>query len=147
MVEQAFAASEQRAKMCEMMFEKFESPAFFLSKDAVLAAFAAGRATGLVVDIGSGLTRVSPVHDGYILKKGITKNNLAGEAISQWMHRCITVTHTSLACFAVVSLAYHKELVHGSARAHSTHPTALHALARSAVLSHQWWICRGKGHR
>lgn len=90
MVEQAFAASEQRAKMCEMMFEKFESPAFFLSKDAVLAAFAAGRATGLVVDIGSGLTRVSPVHDGYILKKGITKNNLAGEAISQWMHRCIT---------------------------------------------------------
>lgn len=127
MVEQAFAASEQRAKMCEMMFEKFESPAFFLSKDAVLAAFAAGRATGLVVDIGSGLTRVSPVHDGYILKKGITKNNLAGEAISQWMHRCITVTHT--------------------ARAHSTHPTALHALARSAVSSHQWWICRGKGHR
>ena len=74
------------------MFEKFESPAFFLSKDAVLAAFAAGRATGLVVDIGSGLSRVSPVHDGYILKKGITKNTLAGEAISQWMHRCVTVS-------------------------------------------------------
>merc|ERR1719231_1774092 len=77
-----------------MIFEKFESPAFFLSKDAVLAAFAAGRATGLVVDIGSGLTRVSPVHDGYILKKGITKNNLAGDAITKWMHRCLTANGT-----------------------------------------------------
>eukprot|EP00656_Telonema_subtile_P000534 TRINITY_DN10245_c0_g1_i1.p1 TRINITY_DN10245_c0_g1~~TRINITY_DN10245_c0_g1_i1.p1 ORF type:complete len:408 (-),score=125.39 TRINITY_DN10245_c0_g1_i1:86-1309(-) len=89
MVEQSFAASEQRSKMCEMMFEKFEAPAFFLSKDAVLSAFAAGRASGLVVDVGSGLSRVSPVHDGYILKKGITKNNLAGEAITKWMHRSI----------------------------------------------------------
>merc|ERR1712166_1183464 len=81
LVEQSFAASEQRSKMCEMMFEKFEVPAFFLSKDAVLSAFAAGRATGLVVDVGSSLSRVSPVHDGYILKKGITKNSLAGDAI------------------------------------------------------------------
>eukprot|EP00658_Telonema_sp_P-2_P077292 TRINITY_DN6956_c0_g1_i3.p1 TRINITY_DN6956_c0_g1~~TRINITY_DN6956_c0_g1_i3.p1 ORF type:complete len:355 (-),score=83.28 TRINITY_DN6956_c0_g1_i3:478-1542(-) len=90
LVEQAFLPSEQRAKMCELMFEKFEVPAFFLSKDAVLSAFAAGRATGLVVDVGAGLSRVSPVHDGYILKKGITKNTLAGEAVSKWMYRCIT---------------------------------------------------------
>lgn len=89
LVEQSFAAAEQRSKMCEMMFENFEVPAFFLSKDAVLSAFAAGRATGLVVDVGSSLSRVSPVHDGYILKKGITKNSLAGDAITKWMHRSI----------------------------------------------------------
>jgi len=96
MVEQSFAASEQRTKMCEIMFEKFEAPAFFLSKDAVLSAFAAGRASGLVVDVGSGLSRITPVHDGYVLKKGITKNNLAGEAISKWMHRCITGKGTAV---------------------------------------------------
>ncbi len=50
----------------------------------------------MVVDVGSGLSRVSPVHDGYILKKGITKNNLAGEAITKWMHRSIQVQRRSL---------------------------------------------------
>merc|ERR1712166_1113302 len=96
LVEQSFAASEQRSKMCEMMFEKFEVPAFFLSKDAVLSAFAAGRATGLVVDVGSSLSRVSPVHDGYILKKGITKNSLAGDATTKWMHRSIAAKGTAV---------------------------------------------------
>jgi len=65
------------------MFEKFDTPAFFLSKDAVLSAFASGRATALVLDCGGSCSRVSPVHDGYILKKGVIKNKLAGEVTKQ----------------------------------------------------------------
>ena len=46
------------------MFEKYGIPAFFLCKNAVLAAFANGRATGVVLDAGHTQASAVPVHDG-----------------------------------------------------------------------------------
>lgn len=42
----------KREKMTELMFEKYNVPAFFLVKNAVLSAFANGRATALILDAG-----------------------------------------------------------------------------------------------
>lgn len=42
----------KREKLTEIMFEKYKVPAFFLVKNAALAAFANGRATALVIDSG-----------------------------------------------------------------------------------------------
>jgi len=52
------------------MFEKYNVPAFYLVKNAVLAAFANGRSTGIVVDSGSSHTSAVPVYDGYVLSQG-----------------------------------------------------------------------------
>lgn len=41
-----------REKMVELMFEKYNVPAIFLAKNAVLSSFAMGRQTSLVVDMG-----------------------------------------------------------------------------------------------
>ncbi|CAK9185667.1 unnamed protein product [Ilex paraguariensis] len=41
---------QQREKAAEIMFEKYQVPALFLAKNAVLTSFASGRATSLVVD-------------------------------------------------------------------------------------------------
>ena len=51
------------------MFEKYNVPAFFLVKNAVLAAFANGRSTGLVLDSGASHTSAIPVHEGYVLQQ------------------------------------------------------------------------------
>jgi hypothetical protein len=40
-------------RMCELMFETFEVPALFMSKDAVLSCYAVGRTSGLVIDCGA----------------------------------------------------------------------------------------------
>ena len=40
-------------QLCELMFEKYNVPAFFLVKNALLAAFAYGCSTGLVRDTSS----------------------------------------------------------------------------------------------
>ena len=40
---------DRREQLCEIMFEKYNVPAFFLVKNAVLAAFANGRSTGELV--------------------------------------------------------------------------------------------------
>jgi actin-related protein len=40
------------SRLAEIMFESFHTSALFMSKDAVLSCYAAGRTTGLVVDMG-----------------------------------------------------------------------------------------------
>lgn len=42
-----------REKLTELMFEKYNVPAFNLTKNAVLATFANGRSSGLVLDGGN----------------------------------------------------------------------------------------------
>merc|ERR1712107_332353 len=44
---------DRREQLCEIMFEKYNVPAFFLVKNAVLSSFANGRSTALVIDSGS----------------------------------------------------------------------------------------------
>ncbi|OZJ06401.1 hypothetical protein BZG36_00662 [Bifiguratus adelaidae] len=81
--EPAWNPPENREKLTELAFEKFGFSAFYLAKDAVMTAFAVGKSTALVLDTGSSVTSVVPVYDGYVLKKGIAKESLAGDFISE----------------------------------------------------------------
>lgn len=60
--ESASNVRTNREKLTELMFEKYNVPAFFVVKNAVLAAFANGRSTALVVDSGATHTSAVPVH-------------------------------------------------------------------------------------
>jgi len=82
MSEAPWNSRPKREKLAELMFEKYNIPAFFLVKNAVLAAFANGRSTGIVVDSGATHTSAIPVHDGYVLTQAIVKTPLAGDFIS-----------------------------------------------------------------
>lgn len=64
--EAAWNVRNNRERLTELMFEKYSVPAFFLVKNAVLAAFANGRATALVVDSGATHTSAVPVHVRWI---------------------------------------------------------------------------------
>ena len=79
--EAAWNQKARREKIVEIMFEKYNSPAFFMAKSPVLAAFANGRSTGIVVDSGATHTTAVPVHDGYCLQQAIVKSPLAGDFI------------------------------------------------------------------
>ena len=81
MVEPSYNTRENREKLTELMFEKYEVPALFVSKDAVLSCFASGRSSGLVLDSGGGKTSVVPVYDGYALQQSIVRSHLAGNRL------------------------------------------------------------------
>lgn len=99
--EPAWNTLENREKMMELAFEKFDVPAFYVAKDAVMTAyvftffskmqhlikipysFSVGRATGLVLDSGGGVTSAVPVYDGYVLKKGVLHQSIGGDLLSQ----------------------------------------------------------------
>lgn len=81
MVEPAYNTRQNREKLTELVFEKYEAPALFVSKDAVLSCFAAGRATGLVLDSGGGKTAAVPVYDGYALQQAIVRSHIGGSKL------------------------------------------------------------------
>ncbi|XP_018319162.1 actin-like protein 6B [Agrilus planipennis] len=70
---------QKREKLCEIMFEKYKVPAFYLVKNAALAAFANGRSTALVIDSGATHTSAVPVVDGYVLTHLALNSSIGGD--------------------------------------------------------------------
>jgi actin-like protein 6A len=83
MSEPSFNSAALREKMTELLFEEHGTPALFVAKSAVLASFAHGRATSIVLESGAGTTAAVPVHDGYVLQKAIVKSHLAGDELTR----------------------------------------------------------------
>jgi len=83
MAEPSHNTAAAREKMTELAFEKLGVPAFFLSKNAALTAFASGRGTALVLDVGGGVTSAAAVHDGYVLSRSVRRHALGGDMISE----------------------------------------------------------------
>ncbi|KAI9047779.1 hypothetical protein LZ554_008489 [Drepanopeziza brunnea f. sp. 'monogermtubi'] len=82
MTETAWNTSKNREKAIEIAMESWGCPAFWLARNSVMAAFGAGKATALVIDVGATQASVVAVHDGLILKKSIQRSNLAGNWLS-----------------------------------------------------------------
>ncbi|CRK11332.1 hypothetical protein BN1723_017223, partial [Verticillium longisporum] len=58
--------------------ENWGCPAFWMSRTPVLSAFAAGKASALVIDVGGANTSVTAIHDGMCLKRSIQRSPVAG---------------------------------------------------------------------
>ncbi|CAO2656056.1 Nn.00g048590.m01.CDS01 [Neocucurbitaria sp. VM-36] len=80
--EPGWNSAKAREKYIEIAMEDWGTPAFFLQKTGVLAAFASGKASGIIIDVGASHTSVTPVLDGMVLRKGVQKSPLAGNFVS-----------------------------------------------------------------
>ena len=87
---------EHRLKLTNFMFEKYNIPAMFICKNAVLSAFSCGRSTCLVFDSGHYNTYAVPVHDGYSLQKCIMRSEIAGDYITTLVKNKIESEHIEI---------------------------------------------------
>ncbi|XP_026323251.1 actin-like protein 6A [Hyposmocoma kahamanoa] len=127
-----------REKLAELLFEKYQAPAFFLVKSAVLAAFANGKSTALVVDAGASQTSAVPVVDGYALTNAAFRSAIGGDHLAAQAKHMLTNMHIQM--LPVYSIAS-KEVIRERERARytlKTLPAGLTASWQQYMLKRQY---------
>ncbi|KAI5966277.1 uncharacterized protein KGF55_000586 [Candida pseudojiufengensis] len=82
MTEQSWNPMKNKIKTCQLVFEELEVPIFSLVKNPISQLYRSGRSTGLVVDIGSSVTSVTPIIDGVIQGKSTFHTKFAGDFLN-----------------------------------------------------------------
>jgi len=73
---------QNRERTAELFFETFRAPAVFFAPPAVLSLYASGRTTGVVLDVGEGVTHCVPVYEGYALPHSVSRVDVAGRDVT-----------------------------------------------------------------
>lgn len=81
MTEASWNTKKNKLKTCELVFEKFEVPLFSLVKKPLCQLYHMNRSNGLVIDVGSGTTTVTPILDGIIQNKSSFHSKFAGDFV------------------------------------------------------------------
>ena len=85
MTEAALNPKDNREKTLQIFFDEFKVPGYYVFTQAVLALYSSGRTTGLVCDSGDGVTHIVVVYDGYSIKHAISRLNLAGRNLTDYI--------------------------------------------------------------
>ena len=79
-----------REKMTQIMFDTFNVPGLYIGISSALTMYAAGKFTGLVVEIGDSVAHIVPVADGYALPHSTLRLNLAGRDLTDYLVKLLS---------------------------------------------------------
>lgn len=78
-------SASDRERLAYTLFHYFSVPGLFIASGPACAIYAAGKFTGLVVDIGASALQVVPVFDGHALPGATLRTSLAGNDLTAYL--------------------------------------------------------------
>jgi actin-related protein len=79
-----------REKMTQIMFETFNTQGIYISIQAVLSLYSAGKTTGIVMDAGDGVSHFVPIYEGYSFPHAVGRINLAGRDLTKYLQSILS---------------------------------------------------------
>jgi len=89
LTEPAMNPKQNRRRVYETMFEKYDFNAAYIAIQAFLTLYAQGLMTGIVLDIGDGVTHFSPVYEGFSLAHLTRRLDVAGRDITRYLNKLL----------------------------------------------------------
>ncbi|KAF6076457.1 actin like 7A [Phyllostomus discolor] len=74
-----------RERYAEMLFETFHAPAMHIAYQSRLSMYSYGRTSGLVVEVGHGVSYVVPIYEGYPLPSITGRLDYAGSDLTAYL--------------------------------------------------------------
>lgn len=78
-----------REQMVQLLFEDFGAPAVHVAVSGVVALYATGSRTGLVVESGDGVSTVVPIYDDYVVPFAVQRLDLGGRDLTEYLARLL----------------------------------------------------------
>ncbi|XP_053665295.1 actin-3-like [Anopheles marshallii] len=86
-----------REKSVQIMFEKFSTPATYVSMQSTLALYGSGRTTGTVLNVGDFTSSVVPIYKGTPVREAIRLTELAGCDMIEYLSRALYIRDQEMA--------------------------------------------------
>ena len=78
-----------REKMAQILFESFNVPSLYVSVQGILSLYTFGRNTGIVCNIGDGVSEFYPIYEGIPIPQAAIRNDFAGDDVTNWLQELL----------------------------------------------------------
>ena len=80
---------ENREKMTQLMFDKFNINAFYVGNQSVFSLYSIGKLSGIVLYSGDGVTHCDPIFEGYAIPHAIQRIDIAGRDVTNLLSKLL----------------------------------------------------------
>jgi len=84
-----YNSSKQRFQLVQMMFETFNVPSLYMDYQSAFSLYSSGQQSGVILEIGDGITQIIPIIAGCALKHGMFSRKLAGSDVTEYLQNIL----------------------------------------------------------
>lgn len=87
--EPPLAATAHREHMVQLLFEEFDASAVHVAVSGALSLYATGSRTGLVVEVGDGVSQMVPIFEEYLIPHAVQRLDIGGRDLTEYLMRLL----------------------------------------------------------